>query len=54
MVAGAACFVSKAFCKVGLRTGLGAKKAFLYYGTDFFGSLLPGGRVVAGIFPSVA
>jgi hypothetical protein len=47
-------FCEQSLGKVGLRAGLGAKKAFLYYDTDFFGSLLPAGRVVAGIFPSVA
>jgi hypothetical protein len=47
-------FCEQSLGKVGLRTGLGAKKAFLYYDTDIFGSLLPAGWVVTGIFPSVA
>jgi hypothetical protein len=36
-------FCEQSLGKVGLGAGFGAKKAFLYYDTDFFGSLLPAG-----------
>jgi hypothetical protein len=53
-VACAGCFVSNALVRSICGLGLAQRKHFCYYDTDFFGSLLPGGRFVAGIFPSVA